>query len=109
VKIGLTLPKAEPDYSPISRYEAIRCATLDAERGGFDSVWIFGHLLHRWQCQPTRGIWEAWTMLAALADEWPAFDEQRVGHLIVWKAPHRAEWHNLLAAALRRHRDGEPE
>jgi hypothetical protein len=42
-----------------------------------------------------------------LADEWRAFAEHGVGHLIVWKTPRRPECHNLLAAP-RRYREGEP-
>jgi alkanesulfonate monooxygenase SsuD/methylene tetrahydromethanopterin reductase-like flavin-dependent oxidoreductase (luciferase family) len=44
-----------------------------------------------------------------LANEWRAFAEQGVGHLIIWKTPHTVECHNLLAAALRHYREGEPE
>ena len=34
---------------------------------GFDSVWFGEHLLYRWADRPSRGPWEAWTMLAAIA------------------------------------------
>jgi probable F420-dependent oxidoreductase len=39
-----------------------------AEAAGFDSIWLYDHLLYRSPGQPVRGIWECWTMLAALAD-----------------------------------------
>jgi alkanesulfonate monooxygenase SsuD/methylene tetrahydromethanopterin reductase-like flavin-dependent oxidoreductase (luciferase family) len=35
---------------------------------GFDSVWLPDHFFYRNPGQPTRGIWECWTMLAALAE-----------------------------------------
>jgi probable F420-dependent oxidoreductase len=41
---------------------------LQAEAAGFDSVWLFDHLIFRFPNQPTSGIWEAWTFLAALAE-----------------------------------------
>ncbi len=34
---------------------------------GFDSVWLGDHLLYRDETQGSRGPWEAWTMLAAIA------------------------------------------
>jgi alkanesulfonate monooxygenase SsuD/methylene tetrahydromethanopterin reductase-like flavin-dependent oxidoreductase (luciferase family) len=68
VKIGLTLPLAEPDHGAMPRYATIREAALNIERNGFDSVWVFDHLLFRRENEPTRGIWEAWTILSALAE-----------------------------------------
>ena len=38
-----------------------------AERIGLDSIWIGDHLLYRYPGEPTRGPWEAWSLLAALA------------------------------------------
>jgi len=63
----MLLPIAETDSGTILRYEAIRDAALRAERDRFDSVWIVDHLLFVWDGQ-RRGIWEAWTLLAALAE-----------------------------------------
>jgi alkanesulfonate monooxygenase SsuD/methylene tetrahydromethanopterin reductase-like flavin-dependent oxidoreductase (luciferase family) len=37
-----------------------------AEALGFDSLWVPDHLLLTWQEQ-TRGIWECWSGLSALA------------------------------------------
>ena len=34
---------------------------------GYDSVWLGEHLLYRWPDRPTRGPWEAWSLLAAIA------------------------------------------
>jgi alkanesulfonate monooxygenase SsuD/methylene tetrahydromethanopterin reductase-like flavin-dependent oxidoreductase (luciferase family) len=67
VKVGILLPTAETDSGTILRYAAIRDAALQAERDQFDSVWIVDHLLFEWDGQ-RRGIWEGWTLLAALAE-----------------------------------------
>jgi probable F420-dependent oxidoreductase len=50
------------------RYHAIRAIVQQAEADGFDSVWLPDHLLYRKPDGPTRGVWECWTMLAALAE-----------------------------------------
>jgi probable F420-dependent oxidoreductase len=49
-------------------YDSIRAVAQQAEADGFDSIWIPDHLLYRNPNEPTRGIWECWTMLAALAE-----------------------------------------
>jgi probable F420-dependent oxidoreductase len=49
-------------------YDTIRAIAQQAEMDGFDSIWLADHLLYRYPGQPTRGIWECWTMLAALAE-----------------------------------------
>ena len=67
MNVGVMLPIAETDDGMILRYAAIRDAALQAERDQFDSVWIADHLLFEWDGQ-RRGIWESWTLLAALAE-----------------------------------------
>jgi alkanesulfonate monooxygenase SsuD/methylene tetrahydromethanopterin reductase-like flavin-dependent oxidoreductase (luciferase family) len=83
VKIGLMLPIAETDEGAVPRYREIREAALAAERDGFDSVWLADHLLYRWEEQPARGIWEAWTLLSALAE---ATDRIELGALVMCTA-----------------------
>jgi alkanesulfonate monooxygenase SsuD/methylene tetrahydromethanopterin reductase-like flavin-dependent oxidoreductase (luciferase family) len=67
VKVGILLPIAETDSGSMLRYGDIRAAALQAERDQFDSVWIVDHLLFEWDRQ-RRGVWEGWTLLAALAE-----------------------------------------
>jgi alkanesulfonate monooxygenase SsuD/methylene tetrahydromethanopterin reductase-like flavin-dependent oxidoreductase (luciferase family) len=38
-----------------------------ADEVGFDSIWISDHLIHRFPGVPDYGIWEAWSLVAALA------------------------------------------
>src|SRR5882762_1307139 len=49
-------------------YDAIRAIAQQAEADGLDSIWLPDHLLYRKPGGPTRGNWECWTMLAALAE-----------------------------------------
>ena len=83
MKIGITLPMAQPDRGAMPRYADIRGAALRAEQDGFDSVWVYDHLLFRWENQPTHGIWEAWSVLSALAE---ATNRVELGTLVMCTA-----------------------
>ena len=50
------------------RYAEIHEMALAAEGAGFDSIWLYDHLLYRYEGQSPIGIWECWTMLSALAE-----------------------------------------
>ena len=67
MKVGILMPIAETDCGTILRYKDIRDAALQVERDRFDSIWIVDHLLFEWNGQ-RRGVWEGWTLLAALAE-----------------------------------------
>jgi len=49
-------------------YAEIRHVAQQMEDAGFDAIWLADHLLYRRPGHPTMGIWECWTMLAALAE-----------------------------------------
>src|SRR5262245_33473865 len=69
MKLGLMLltANARVDNS-IRSYASIRAVAQRAEADGFDSVWLPDHLMYRGSAGPTRGVWESWTILAALAE-----------------------------------------
>ena len=63
LKVGVQLPEVErevrwPEYVAMAR---------TAEDVGFDALWVGDHLLYRFENGESRGPWEAWTMLSALA------------------------------------------
>jgi probable F420-dependent oxidoreductase len=69
MKIGLMVFLANDRQTYSKRpYDAIRAVAQQAEADGFDSIWLADHLFYRTPGEPTRGIWECWTMLAALAE-----------------------------------------
>ncbi len=77
LQLGLMLPVSEggPPEQPVPvRWSQIRTMAKLAEDVGFDTVLLADHLLYR-NAPPvslpegvTRGCWEAWTLLSALAE-----------------------------------------
>ncbi len=63
LKVGVQLPEVEREV----HWPEMRDIALAAENTGFDSVWVGDHLLYRDDVAGTRGPWEAWSLLAALA------------------------------------------
>ncbi len=69
-------------------YPEIRSMAQRAEQAGFDSIWLYDHLLYRPAREEGRqgaeditiGIWECWTMLSALAE---AIHRVRLGSLVL--------------------------
>ena len=62
-KVGVQLPEVErfvpwPEYLDLARH---------AEAAGYDSVWVGDHLVYDLPDGSTRGPYEAWTTLAAIA------------------------------------------
>ena len=62
-KIGLQLPEVE--YQ--ARWSDYLAMARQAEDAGFDSLWVGDHLLYRDDQHGTRGPWECFTLLTALA------------------------------------------
>ena len=67
MKIGMILPLAEDESGAAPSWTQLRAAALQSEKAGFDSIWVYDHLLHRFEGHPTVGFHECWTMLTALA------------------------------------------
>jgi probable F420-dependent oxidoreductase len=68
MKVGAVMPIAEGELSGrTATYPELREVAQAAENAGLDSIWVYDHLLFRSPGDPTTGIYECWSMLAALA------------------------------------------
>jgi len=68
VKVGAVMPISERELSGrTASYAELREIAHAAEAAGLDSIWVYDHLLFRFPPEPTSGIYEAWSVLAALA------------------------------------------
>jgi alkanesulfonate monooxygenase SsuD/methylene tetrahydromethanopterin reductase-like flavin-dependent oxidoreductase (luciferase family) len=69
MKIGLVLLISErKELKRAFSYQETREFAQRAESTGFDSLWLYDHMLYRNEGESTVGIWECWTFLSALAD-----------------------------------------
>ncbi|GHO58534.1 LLM class flavin-dependent oxidoreductase [Ktedonobacter robiniae] len=67
LKVGINLPITEGALAgKTARWADLFAIASQAEVLGFDSLWVPDHLLLQWQ-EHTQGIWECWSLLAALA------------------------------------------
>lgn len=67
MKIGLMVPLAEDEWEHAESWASLRARAEEAEAAGLDSVWVYDHLLHRFEGKPVVGFQESWTVLSALA------------------------------------------
>ena len=63
LRVGVQLPEVEW----VVRWPQLKAMALDAEAVGFDSLWLGDHLLYKNPGQPSRGPWEVWSTMAAIA------------------------------------------
>jgi alkanesulfonate monooxygenase SsuD/methylene tetrahydromethanopterin reductase-like flavin-dependent oxidoreductase (luciferase family) len=62
------LPDTEREMGGGSaRWSDLLAMAQTAEACGFDSIWVSDHLLFRFPEKEPQGVWECWSMLAALA------------------------------------------
>lgn len=66
IKFGVTI-NAAPDMLYRSDYEKIKKIALECESLGYDSIWAMDHLM--WGVLNEGSVFEAWTLLTALAVE----------------------------------------
>src|SRR5260221_6656496 len=103
MKIGIALPIAEEDgEAGQPGYPAIRAMAVGAEAAGFDWVWVFDHLLFRFDGETT-GIHECWTILAAVAE---ATSRVELGTLVMCTGFRNAALLAKMAATLDHLSDG---
>ena len=93
LRVGIQLPEVErevrwPEYLEMARL---------AEAVGFDTLWLGDHLLYRFADGSTRGPWEVWTMLSALA---ASTSRIRLGPLVAATAFHAPAMLAKLAATV---------
>ena len=62
LNIGVQLPEVER----VVTWSEMRDMAMTAEDVGFDSIWVGDHLLYKGNGE-SKGPWEAWSMLAAIA------------------------------------------
>jgi probable F420-dependent oxidoreductase len=68
MKVGVVMPIGPQESTNVVHgWEATRLASLATEEAGFDSAWVYDHLLFRFGADPTQGTHEAWTILSAMA------------------------------------------
>ncbi|HET7036744.1 MAG TPA: LLM class flavin-dependent oxidoreductase [Thermomicrobiaceae bacterium] len=66
-KIGVELQVNERGLDRVPRWAELKAMAQRAEEVGFDSVWVEDHLLYRTPDGSVEGVWEGWSLLAALA------------------------------------------
>jgi alkanesulfonate monooxygenase SsuD/methylene tetrahydromethanopterin reductase-like flavin-dependent oxidoreductase (luciferase family) len=97
MRVGVVLPIAdEDDGAGVPSYASIREIALAIESAGFDSAWVFDHLLFRGD-GVTSGIHECWTILAAIAE---ATSRVELGTIVLCTAFRNAALQAKMAATL---------
>jgi alkanesulfonate monooxygenase SsuD/methylene tetrahydromethanopterin reductase-like flavin-dependent oxidoreductase (luciferase family) len=68
LKVGIVLPDTESEMAgETAHWRDLAAMAQRAEACGLDSVWVTDHLLFRLDNGLTLGLWECWSLLAALA------------------------------------------
>jgi alkanesulfonate monooxygenase SsuD/methylene tetrahydromethanopterin reductase-like flavin-dependent oxidoreductase (luciferase family) len=99
LKVGVQLPEVE--Y--VARWSELRRMAETAEGIGLDSIWVGDHLLYRDPGRPSRGPWEAWTTLAAIA---AVTERVEIGPLVAATSFHNPAMIAKKAATLEEISDG---
>lgn len=99
LKIGLQLPEIE--Y--VARWRELSAMARRAEDLGFDSLWVGDHLLYRNPGDVSKGPWEAWSMMAALA---AVTEKVEIGPLVACTSFHNPAMIAKKAATIEEISDG---
>jgi probable F420-dependent oxidoreductase len=68
LKVGMMLPQAEGRHGGgTAGWAEMLAMAKRAEEVGFDSVWTIDHFILAYPDTPQQGVWENWSLLAALA------------------------------------------
>ncbi|HJW21270.1 MAG TPA: LLM class flavin-dependent oxidoreductase [Candidatus Limnocylindrales bacterium] len=93
MRIGIQLPEVER----VVRWPEYIAMAKAAEDVGFDTIWLGDHLLYRYADGTSRGPWEVWTSLAAIAQ---ATSRIRLGPLVAATAFHAPAMLAKMAATV---------
>ena len=93
MRIGIQLPEVEREV----RWPEYIAMAKAAEDTGFDTIWLGDHLLYRYSDGSTRGPWEVWTSLAAIAQ---ATSTIKIGPLVAATAFHTPPMLAKMAATV---------
>ncbi len=103
MRIGIVLPIGQEDgMAAAPTYGEVRAVALEAEASGLDSVWVYDHLLFRFDGETT-GIHECWTVLSAIAE---ATSRVHLGTIVMCTAFRNAALLAKMAATLDHLSDG---
>jgi alkanesulfonate monooxygenase SsuD/methylene tetrahydromethanopterin reductase-like flavin-dependent oxidoreductase (luciferase family) len=81
VRVGLILTTVEDrEGTTTPRWSDIAARAKAAEAAGFYSLWISDHLIHRVPGVADYGIWECWSIVAALA---AVTERAQIGHWVL--------------------------
>jgi FMNH2-dependent dimethyl sulfone monooxygenase len=99
MRIGVTVPMAFGEVADDRMTTFAETADFGqrAERLGLDSIWVFDHLLWRFEGEPEEGPHEAWTTLSALAAVVPRVE---LGALVMCSSFRNAGLMAKMAATL---------
>jgi probable F420-dependent oxidoreductase len=93
LRVGIQLPEVER----IVRWPEYLAMAKAAEDCGFDTIWLGDHLLYRYEDGSTRGPWEVWTTLSAIA---ASTSRIKLGPLVAATAFHSPAMLAKLAATV---------